>query len=79
MALRPALLALLLVGCESECTGTVSPQHVRCYSAGTTIYDGDSEGVVMISHNSWSFRDARTHLITEVRGDCVTSPVRGTP
>ena len=73
--MRLLLACRVLVACDS--LGTVKPQHVRCYSAGTVIYDGDSEGVVYVHEGTWTLRDSRTHEVMEVMGDCVTSPIGG--
>jgi|694.fasta_scaffold00172_122 hypothetical protein len=47
--------------------------HVKCYSGDTVIYDGDSTGKIMNSHESdgYYFIDKESNSMVEVSGNCV--------
>lgn len=50
-----------------------SPQHIKCYSGGAVIYEGDSTGKVANENDSdgYYWEDAATQKIVEVSADCV--------
>lgn len=70
-------LLLLLVGCTdasiSKFKQLGGPQHIRCYSGGVLIYEGNSTGKIANEANSdgYYFEDAATGKIVEVSAHCI--------
>ena len=68
---------LILAGCtdaEMAALGALGDSGtIICYSGGQVIYDGKSTGKILTETNSdgWLFRDAATHQLVRVSGDCV--------
>jgi hypothetical protein len=73
----PLLLLLLTSGCTdatwSKVTQYGGSQHIKCYSGGVLIYEGDSTGKVVSEQGSdgYYFEDATTHEVVEISADCV--------
>lgn len=74
------LVILALVGLASCSDASISqfatigsPGHIRCYSGGTIIYEGDSTGKIKTEQQSdgWYFKDAKTGKLVRVSGDCL--------
>lgn len=47
-----------------------NPGHIKCYSDGNLIFEGDSTGRIS-RYEGWSFRDAKTRAIVRVTGTCM--------
>ena len=71
------LTVLAITGCTdtdvADLVAYGNAHHVVCYSGEKVIYEGDSTGRVQSPAQSdgWRFEDAKTHLLTEVSGNCV--------
>lgn len=71
------LVALSSVSCtdaeKSQFTSLGSSGHIKCYSGGQLIYEGDSTGKIASEDQSdgWFFRDKRTDKLVRVSGDCL--------
>ena len=75
------LITLSAVLAATGCTDTDraslaalgNAHHIVCYSGERVIYEGNSTGRVQSPKESdgWQFEDAKTHLLTEVSGNCV--------
>ena len=72
-----ALTLLGALSCtDAQCgkvTALGNSAMVTCFSGGKLIYEGTSTGLVKSPENSdgWQFKDAKTHALIEVSGDCV--------
>lgn len=72
-----ALAILNTLGCtdteRASLAALGNAHHVVCYSGEKVIYEGNSTGRVQSPKESdgWQFEDAKTHLLTEVSGNCV--------
>jgi hypothetical protein len=72
-----ALLLWLSVGCSdtevASWKALGESGHIRCFSGGQVIYDGDSTGKIATVHESdgWEFMDATTKRLVRVSGDCI--------
>lgn len=82
-------ILLLLVGCSSvlllsSCTeqsrarlGALGDNaHITCFSAGTVVFDGVSDGKISRLPNGahgYRFIDKKTQKLKEVMADCVVS------
>ena len=67
----------LLMSCtdagRARLTTIGSPAHIRCYSCGILIYEGNSTGKVKYKYltGSYYFKDAKDRKLKEVSGNCV--------
>jgi hypothetical protein len=75
-----ALFALLaLAACTDvgfqKVTNFAQPFHVKCFSGGQLIYEGNTTGRLENEEGSdgWAFVDAKNQQFTRVNGDCVIS------
>lgn len=70
-------LAAGLVGCTDAQMASVkavgSAHHVKCWSGGIVIYEGDATGAVSNEAHSdgYYFEDAATKKLIGVSGNCV--------
>lgn len=50
-----------------------SSGHIKCYSGGEVIYEGNSTGKIKTEKGSdgWFFEDAKTRKLVRVSGACV--------
>ena len=68
---------LLGIGCSDTDLASMKsigdPGHIRCFSGGQVIYEGDSTGKIETETQSdgWKFMDAKTQRLVRVSGDCV--------
>ncbi len=71
------LFCLMLCGCTdsdlSKIMALGKPGDIVCYSGGRVIYQGRSTGIIQSLEKSdgWEFRDATTHRLVRVSGQCV--------
>jgi hypothetical protein len=76
-----AIIAVGLIAASVGCTDTQvasfealgKPGHIKCYSANTVIYEGDSTGRIQTvdSSDGWEFREAGDNAFIRVSGACV--------
>ncbi len=72
-----AIMFLFFVGCtdaQRANIGTLGSEgHIRCYSGGKLIFEGNSTGKLATVSNSdgWEFKDKATGKFIRVSGDCV--------
>lgn len=76
--MKKVIIALLVI-VSSGCTDTDmasmgaygNPGHIKVYSGGKLIYEGDSTGRIQTAQNSdgWEFKDAKTGKFIRVSGD----------
>ena len=71
------LLLLLLAGCtDARCAQVKaigSGGHVKCYSGGQVIYEGDATGKIATEEGSdgWFFMEKGSNRLVRVSGACV--------
>jgi hypothetical protein len=71
------LFCLMLIGCTdaefANLTTLGDSGHVKCYSGGEVIYEGDSTGKIATTSQSdgWEFKEAATGKFVRVSGTCV--------
>lgn len=71
------LLIIIIVSCTdatiSNVTSLGSEAHIRCYSGGRLIFEGDSTGKLQTVSNSdgWQFKNKQTGKFIRISGDCV--------
>lgn len=71
------MTALILCGCTdaqmAKWSALNSPQHIKCYSGGQLIYEGNSTGKILSEEHTdgYYFEDAETHKVVEVSADCI--------
>lgn len=52
--------------------------HLKCYSGGVLIYEGDSKDEVKWSDaGAWSFVDAKTDQYVRMSADCIVTTPHG--
>lgn len=75
--MKKLLLLLLFTSCtNAQCaqfSSLGSRGHIKCYSANTVIYEGDSTGKISTESQSdgWFLQDAETGKLVRVSGACV--------
>lgn len=68
---------ILLSGCSVEKTTDIyifgSPRHIKCYSSGKLIYEGQSTGkIANDGNNNWIyFKDKSTKKEIQILADCI--------
>jgi len=71
------MICLLALGCTDATFGKFASlgnsAHVKCYSGGELIYEGNSTGKVISEQSSdgYFFRDQQSGDMMEVSGNCV--------
>lgn len=65
------------VSCTDAMCGSIAAlgdkAHIKCWSGGKLIYEGDSTGRIATTRGSdgWEFKDAKTGKFIRVSGQCV--------
>lgn len=70
-------ILIFLAGCtdtdRASFAAIGNPGHIKCFSGGDVIFEGDSTGVIQtVSHSDgWEFKDEKTGKFIRVSGACV--------
>lgn len=70
------ILVVLLSGCTDAAFDKVANlgngAHIKCYSGGQLIYEGDATGKILSEKESdgYYFRDKATDKLIEISADC---------
>lgn len=65
------------ISCTDAMCGSITAYgdaaHIKCWSGGKLIYEGDSTGRIATTDGSdgWEFKDSKTGKFIRVSGQCV--------
>jgi hypothetical protein len=75
--MKRLIFVFALAGCTdadmAHLSAMGSSGHIKCWSGGAVIFEGDSTGVIHTVDKSdgWEFKDIKTGKFTRISGACV--------